>query len=113
MDFSIKEESTDFGKRWYIDSNDKIWRFALYVYNDDPFTYYLSNVFVSEDYRKRGIGNIILNMANDIAKSHNANTLMLKVIANSFMHDWYQRHGFEDFVCDDEDLNYMWMRKEI
>jgi GNAT superfamily N-acetyltransferase len=113
MDFDIREEKTDFGTRWFIDDKDNILRFALYVYDDDPTTLYLSNVFVSENYRQRGLGNIILKMADEIAKSHGADTLMLKVLKKSFVHNWYERHGFEDFVCDDEDLNYMWMRKDI
>jgi len=111
--FDIREEATDFGKCWYISDLKKSFRFALYTYDDDPDTVYLSNVFVDEKYRRTGLGNIILEMATDIAKKMEFKTIILKVLKTSFVHEWYERHGYRDFVADSEDISYVWMKKEL
>ena len=38
---------------------------------------------------------------------------MLKVLDNSFMHEWYERHGFKDLIYDEEESEYIWMIKEL
>ena len=83
------------------------------MYDDDPDAVYLTSVFVKEQYRKLGLGNVILSMAEDIGKQLDAKVIMLNVLKNSFMHDWYERHGYSDFVVNDEDLNYIWMKKSL
>lgn len=113
MQFDVREESTDWGTVWYITDNGESLRFALHMYDDDPDTVYLTSVFVKEQYRKLGLGNVILSMAEDIGKQLDAKVIMLNVLKNSFMHDWYERHGYSDFVVNDEDLNYIWMKKSL
>ena len=110
---TTKEEITDFGKRWYIEDDDKTFHFALYIYDDDPDALYLSNVYVSEENRRKGFGNLILKIADDIAKNMNVSVIMLKARRNSFVHDWYERNGFVDFQIDSEDDGFIWMKKEL
>ena len=113
IEYSVKKETTDFGNVWYFTDKKKISRFALYVYNDEPQNFYLSNIYVDINYRQSGHGNYILEKATEIAKKHNAENLMLKVLSNSFMHEWYTRHGFKDLIPDEEESEYIWMIKKI
>lgn len=113
MQFDTREEKTDWGTVWYIADKDGSFRFAVYMYDDDPSAIYLSSVFVQEQYRKSGLGNVILSMAEDVGKNLGAEVIILNVLKNSFMHDWYSRHGYSDFVVNDEDLNYIWMKKSL
>ena len=114
MKISVKQEKTDFGNVWYISSNPKgIFRFAIYRYDDDKKTIYLSNVFVDEERRKEGIGNSILNATDKIAKKMNADSICLKVKRETFVHEWYKRHGYSDLCTDDEDKDFMWMVKRF
>ena len=114
MKISVKQEKTDFGDVWYISSNPKgIFRFAIYRYDDDKKTIYLSNVFVDKEHRKEGIGNAILNAADKIAKKMNADSICLKVKRDSFVYEWYKRYGYSDLCVDDEDKEFMWMVKRF
>lgn len=110
---NIKEEITDFGKVWYVSNEDNTVRFALYRYNDDLNAIYLSNVFVDPVYRNKGIGNAIVEMAIEMSISLDAKVLLLKVLKKEWMHTWYSQIGFEDFQTDSEDMDYIWMRKEL
>lgn len=112
-EYSVKEELTDFGKVWYFTDKENISRFALYMYNDEPQNFYLSNIYVDIKYRQSGRGNYVLEKATEIAKEHDAENLMLKVLNNSFMHEWYERHGFKDLIYDEEESEYIWMIKEL
>ena len=112
-DIITREEQTDFGKIWYVNSSDNAFRFAVYRYDDDLDTVYLSNVFVSEKRRGNGLGNVILNSAESIAKNMGAKTICLKAKKNSVVYDWYARHGYTDIEPDIEDADYEWMQKNI
>ena len=114
MKVTTNHEKTDFGDVWYMTSEPQdIFRFAIYRYNDDKETVYLSNVFVGKEHRKQGLGNIILNTADNVAKKLKANTICLKVKQDSFVHEWYGRHGYSDLSLDDEEPQFIWMRKKI
>ena len=114
MKILVKQEKTGFGDVWYISSSPKcIFRFAIYRYDDDKKTIYLSNVFVDEEHRREGFGNSILNVADKIAKKMNADSICLKVKRESFVHEWYKRYGYSDLCVDDEDKEFMWMVKRF
>ena len=89
IEYSVKEEITDFGKVWYFTDEENISRFALYMYNDEPRNFYLSNIYVDIKYRQTGRGNYILEKATEIAKEHNAENIMLKVLDLSIPMDFY------------------------
>lgn len=112
-DVDVKEETTDFGKTWHVNSPDGSFRFALYMYDDDPKTAYLSNVFVDEKMRGNGIGNTILDKADEMARKIGAETLCLKVKRDSFVHQWYRRKGYVDFQPDNDDKDHIWMKKKL
>ena len=80
MKVTTKHEKTDFGDVWHMSSVPKdIFRFAIYRYDDDKDTVYLSNVFVDNAHRKQGLGNSILNTADKVAKKLKANTICRKL----------------------------------
>ena len=114
MKVATKHEKTDFGDIWYMSSVPKdIFRFAIYRYDDDKDTVYLSNVFVDNAHRKQGLGNSILNTADKVAKKLKANTICLKVKQDTFVHKWYGRHGYSDLSVDEEEPQFIWMAKNI
>ena len=114
MKVTTKHEKTDFGDIWYMSSVPKdIFRFAIYRYDDDKETVYLSNVFVSKEHRKQGLGNSILNTADKVAKKLKAKTICLKVKQDTFVHEWYGRHGYSDLSADEEEPQFIWMTKNI
>lgn len=113
VNISTREEQTDFGKVWYVNSSDGAFRFAIYRYDDDIETVYLSNVFVSKAKRGQGYGNIILNATDNIAREMDAKSICLKVKKDSFVHEWYTRHGYTDIEIDTDDTSYEWMKKDV
>ena len=108
---TVRTTNTDWGMQYFYCGYG--YNFALYVYNDDVKTMYLSNVFVFYFERKQGIGNKILLIAETEARKHNADTICLQVLKSSWMHDWYKRHGYFDFREDEEDNEYIWMKHHI
>ena len=94
----------------YYNGDD--YRFALYVYNDEPETVYLENVFVYKKSRGHGIGNNILTIAEQEVVKMDADILCLKCLKDSWVHNWYKEHGFED-LCLDNNPKFMWMKKDI
>ena len=108
---NITKETTDWGIIRYY-KNDYC-RFALYAYNDDNNTKYLSNVKVEQSARCHGLGNKILELTNKEAKKYNYTIICLKVIISSWVHNWYANHGYNDFCYDSEDTNYVWMKHTL
>lgn len=104
----IKKEITNWGVIHYY--KNSYCRFALYAYDDDESTIYLSNVKVKKSERGQGIGNKILKFANKEAKKHNYRAICLKVLKSSWMHNWYARHGYRDLSYDEENDDYIWMK---
>ena len=114
IEITTKYVKTDFGEVWHITSEPKgIFRFVIYRYDDDRETVYLSNVFVGKKCRQKGLGTIILNTADKVTKKLKANTICLKVKQDSFVHDWYGRHGYIDLSVDNEEHQFIWMSKSV
>lgn len=108
---SITKETTDWGIIYYY-KND-CYRFALYAYNDDKNTMYLSNVKVEQSARGRGLGNKILELADKEAKKYNYTAICLKVLKSSCVHDWYANHRYSDLCYDGENADYIWMKHTL
>lgn len=108
-EISMRTEDVYWGTRWYFDDVEGRYRFALYKYHVDPSRMFLANVFVKEEERGKGLGNEILQKAEDIARK-SSDTLFLKTKNGSKTHEWYKRHGFEDFQ---KEGSWMWMKKNI
>lgn len=112
MEFQETYQKSSFGDVWFYSTNYQKIKFTLYAYEDDPNIIYLSNVRIDESLQGQGYGNEILKEAEQQALSKGFSTIELKVLINSWTHDWYRRHGYSD-LCYDENKNYIWMKKEL
>lgn len=115
METTTTHKKTDFGDVWNINATDGTFRFAIYRYDDDTDTVYLSNVFVSKESRGQGYGNAILDIVDKVAKGMGATTICLTVKKGSFAHQWYERHGYE-YLSDNDDeefVDHIWMKKQL
>ena len=83
----MKEEITEFGKVFYYDYQN--YHFALYIYDDDDETIYLSNVKVDAEERGKGFGNKILEITEAEARKRNVSIICLKCLITSWVHSWY------------------------
>ena len=63
--------------------------------------------------RGRGLGNKILELANKEAMRYGYTVICLKVLKSSWVHDWYDDHGYDDFCYDGEDDDYVWMKHAL
>lgn len=113
MNTITTHEKTDFGDVWYVNADDGSFRFAIYRYDDDSDTVYLSNVFVCDESRGKGYGNCILDTTDNVAKEMDTKTIGLKVKKGSFAHQWYGRHGYSYLTDDEENPQFVWMTKSI
>lgn len=88
------------------------YKFSIYTYTDDPKVVYLSNVFVEESRRGCGLGNTLLRESKSAATELGAVSILLKVIENSWLYNWYKSFGYRD-LCYDGDTLYIWMKYEL
>lgn len=85
-------------------------RFAFYTYKDQPEVLYLSNVYVEESSRNRGLGSLILIAAEKVAETIGAITIRLKVKQDSPANAWYRKHGYGYMTFED---GYDWLEKTL
>ena len=91
--------------RYYTDDTE--FRFAMYKYDDNEIIEYLSNVYVEKQYRRKGLGNGILKLAEEEAISRGAKYLILRALRGSWMRDWYERHGYKGYQIDGDFPEYI------
>lgn len=106
----VTNEKTEWGTVWKIQEHG-VYRFAVYIYDDDPETLYLSNVFVDKGHRGKGLGNKILSTTDELAKKLGTKQICLRVKIVSNAYEWYKRHGYKDLSEDDEENGYIWLIK--
>lgn len=95
---------------WNEDYNeeDLQTRFAFYTYKDEPGVLYLSNLFVEEASRNRGLGTKILKAAEKVAETIGASSIGLRVKQDSPVNAWYRKNGYGYVASDD---GYDWLEK--
>ena len=108
---NITTEKTDWGVVYKYRGG--YFKFSLYNYDDDDTTIYLSNVYVTQSERGKGLGNNILVIVEKEAKAKGFNNICLKVLDVSWVHKWYSEHGYKDMCRDEESEDYIWMTKQI
>ena len=91
-------------------NDELITRFAFYQYKDEPDILYLSNVFVEESNRNRGLGRKILRAAEKAAVALDAKYIRLKVKKDSPAYIWYCNNGYEYMTSDNE---VDWLEKPL
>ena len=85
----------------------------LYRYNNDITTVYLDWLSVDEKSRKKGIGTKLQEIREEIGRKLGATTSCLWVKKDSWMHKWYQRRGYLDFMDYEQEENAIWMKKSL
>jgi len=97
---TIKKDS--YAVKITIEEDKKImgWAFIFIKYADrhiEPYAY-LENVYVEEEYQKRGIGTKLVKLAIEEAQERGC----YKIIGTSkhqktAVHNWYEKHGFKRY----------------
>lgn len=85
----------------------------LYWYNDDSTTVYLEGLSVNQEIRRLGIGRELQEIRENIGIGFGATTSCLLVKKDSWMHDWYNRRGYENFQTNENEENSIWMKKSL
>lgn len=88
---------------------------CLLIYLDDVSRAYLTNVEIFKKFRKQGHGDELLETALKIAKQQSVFSVVLQVVADSFVRRWYERHGFNELNVYQHlpQEGHIWMAKEI
>lgn len=87
--------------------------YTLEYYSDRPKDLILTNVFVKELHRRKGLGNEILRHVTEYAGNAGFEQLFVKVGYDTWQNQWYKRHGFVFHECDKYDSCYVWLVKQI
>lgn len=90
---------------------DILHRFSFYSYKDEPNVLYLSGVYVNEEYRNKGIGTKILEVADEVAKSLNCHAIRLKTKKDSDAERLYRTHAYNSLATEDKDE--IWLEKHV
>lgn len=104
LSFNIEKQVT-----WKFEN--EISRFSLHYYSDNPDIVYFFSLFVTDKYRNQGLGNAILEYAENFAVEHNFKTISLKVEENTWMFDWYKRKGYIEI--NEKTGKYIWLEKSL
>ena len=97
---------------WFREKSNKAVG-AVYVYLDDKQSAYISNLSVFEDARNKGLGTEMLNYLIKFCQYNKYKQVFLRVINDSWMHEWYKRNGFYDWYDDNEYSEFIWMKRII
>ena len=79
----------------------------IFIYDDDPKTAIITDLYVIESARKNKIATQIIDYVIDVAKGNGCCSIELKSEGNNWVREWYKRLGFE--IISEE----VWMRKDI
>lgn len=79
----------------------------IYIYNDEPNIAYISNLYVDEKERNKGIGTELLKYCIDKAKQLNCSKIQLRSDNEDFVRKWYFRLGFKLIKSE------IWLEKDI
>lgn len=91
--------------------NNDIAKASLYNYNDNRKIFYIANLNVKKEHRRKGYGLMLLKALESMAKSSYGDVVMLRCLRKSWKYNWYKREGYVDYQSDDN--KYIWMVKKI
>jgi len=87
---------------------------SVYWYNDDPSTIFISNLSVNPENRNQGLATELQEMCEEMGRDFGYTISCLWVNKNTWVHDWYERRGYEDHIPHEDDIeNLIWMRKSL
>lgn len=85
----------------------------LYWYHDDNTTVYLDGLSVDSKSQRQGIGTELQKIRESIGRSMGATISCLWVRKNTWMHAWYKRRGYTDWMNNENEKNTVWMKKPL
>lgn len=84
---------------------------SVHRYDDELNTIYISDLHVDITLASKGIGTKLLRICELFSMDLHAEFACLKVNKNLWIYDWYKRKGYDDYMIDKDDSNFIWMRK--
>jgi N-acetylglutamate synthase-like GNAT family acetyltransferase len=85
----------------------------VYYYKDDSETIYLDWLSVKESARNNGLGTLLQELREEIGRQMKFTKSCLWVENGTWMHEWYKRRGYQDWVKHKTEPNAIWMRKSL
>lgn len=85
----------------------------VYWYDDDQITVYLSSLSVNLECRQQGIGLELQLIREEIGRLLKAEYSCLCVDKDSWMKEWYERRGYQFIKEDDDENQFIWLRKKL
>lgn len=85
---------------------------SIYWYFDEPKSLYIDMISVSEESQQKGLGNFLLKTLEQICVVDlSAETISLWVFKDTWMKNWYDRHGYKEMELNDSEPGTVWMEK--
>ena len=72
----------------------------------------ISDLSVSESFRKNGLGAQLMGMAEALARAEKKDFVQLRVLKDSWTEEWYKRRGYRFFEADD-DKRFVMLIKDL
>lgn len=108
---TIHQDWIDFKNVLYVDYKG---RYSVEYYYYDNETAIIRNLYVDENNRRKGYGNMILDIVEKDIKKKLFKDIQLLVEKDSFMNEWYLRRGYVFNTVYESTIdkrNLIWLRK--
>ena len=92
---------------WFIFSNNGVASCRISVYDDNPTDCVISDLYVAQGERGKGIATKLIHYCIHHAKAQGCTAVSLRSDNDDFVREWYMRLGFE------VESSQIWLRKEI
>lgn len=79
----------------------------IHIYNENQREAVVSDLYVSQMERRKGVATELLGYCAALAKSFNCTSLSLRSDKNDWVREWYRRSGFEEVSSQ------VWLSKKI
>ena len=83
-----------------------------YYFHNDNKTFYMDQLTVDENHRKKGLGLKMQLIRENIAKGLGFKYTMLWVYKGTWMSKWYDRRGYKHH-SQHKKYNAVWLRKKL
>lgn len=112
--FVIRYNEDKKGDRWWdVVYQDGRAIGKAFIYNSDPQSVILSDLFVQPEFRNKKYGTILQEIREKIGKDNNCEYAYLFVKKRTWQRKWYGRRGYKYYGKYIEDKNKIWLRKKI
>lgn len=88
----------------------------VYFLKEEPGVGYIEGLNVSEKFRYKGLGSLLLKECEKICIENFCPVVKLFCVKDSWVQEWYERIGFEfyaDEPCDEHHKHFVWLQKKI